>query len=155
MATTGSTYLDTVAGMVMLGMGAGLAIPATTASVMGSVPPEHTGIGSATNGAFLQIGGALGVAIIGSLLSTRYQGRMTAALASYHVPAAVMHTILGSVGGALEVAGRVGGVLGLELGQAARNAFISGMDLGLPRCCRGRDSGRPRRARHAARRAAA
>ena len=131
MATTSSTYLDTVAGMVMLGMGAGLAIPATTASVMGSVPTEHTGIGSATNGAFLQLGGALGVAIIGSLLSTRYQGRMTSALAPYHVPVAAMHTILGSVGGALEVASRVGGVLGPELSQTARAAFISGMDLGL------------------------
>ena len=131
MATTGSTYLDTVAGMVMLGLGAGLTIPATTASVMGSVPTEHTGIGSATNGAFLQIGGALGVAIIGSLLSTRYQGRMTRALAPYHVPAAITHTILGSLGGALDVAGKAGGVLGQELSQAARAAFISGMDLGL------------------------
>jgi len=131
MATTSSTYLDTVAGMIMLGVGAGLAIPATTASVMGSVPTEHTGIGSATNGAFLQVGGALGVAIIGSLLSTRYSGRMTAALAPYHVPAVAMHTILGSVGGALDVAARVGGVLGVELSHAARAAFVSGMDLGL------------------------
>jgi len=131
LASPTATYASIVGGMVMLGIGAGLAIPAATASVMGSVPPEHTGVGSATNGAFLQVGGALGVAIIGSLLSTRYQGRMTAALAPYHVPAAVMHAILGSVGGALEVAGRVGGVLGIELARAARSAFISGMDLGL------------------------
>jgi len=130
-ATTGSTYLDTVAGMVMLGIGAGLAIPATTASVMGSVPIEHTGIGSAANGAFLQVGGALGVAIIGSLLTTRYQGRMSSALAPYHVPGAITHAILGSIGGALEVAARAGGVMGVMLGQAARSAFISGMDLGL------------------------
>ena len=42
-----------------------------------------------------------------------------------------MQTILGSLGGALGVASRVGGVLGAELAQLARSAFISGMDLGL------------------------
>lgn len=98
---------------------------------MGSVPTEHTGIGSATNGAVLQLGGALGVAIIGSLLATRYSGRMTAALAPYHVPVPVLNAILGSVGGALEVAARVGGVEGTALVQAAKSAFVSGMALGL------------------------
>lgn len=47
-----------------------------------------------------------GVAVIGSLLNTRYQDTMTSTLAPYHVPHAVMQTILGSVGGALEVAAR-------------------------------------------------
>jgi hypothetical protein len=98
---------------------------------MGSLPAAHTGVGSATNGAFLQIGGALGVAVIGSLLSTRYQDTITSTLAPYHVPHAVMQVILGSVGGALEVASRVGGVLGAQLGHLARSAFASGMDLGL------------------------
>jgi EmrB/QacA subfamily drug resistance transporter len=125
------TYTDTIAGMVMLGIGAGLAIPAATTSVMGSVPAEHTGVGSATNGAVLQIGGALGVGVIGSLLATRYASRVGAAMAPHHVPASVAHVIQGSVGAALEVAGRVGGVLGAGLEHAARTAFVSGMDLGL------------------------
>jgi len=124
-------YSDTLAGMVMLGIGAGLAIPAATASVMGSVPTEHTGVGSATNGAVLQVGGALGVAVIGSLLATRYSDRMGAALAPHHVPPAYMHLIQGSVGAALELAARVGGALGAELAHVARTAFVSGMDLGL------------------------
>jgi EmrB/QacA subfamily drug resistance transporter len=131
LASATATFVDTLPGMIMLGIGAGLAIPAATASVMGSVPAEHTGVGSATNGAMMQIGGALGVAIIGSLLSTRYTGRMTAALAPYHVPGSIMHVILGSVGGALDVAGRLGGTLGAELAAAARSAFVSGMDLGM------------------------
>jgi EmrB/QacA subfamily drug resistance transporter len=125
------TYSDTIAGMVMLGVGAGLAIPAATASVMGSVPAEHTGVGSATNGAVLQVGGALGVGVIGSLLATRYSDRIGVALAPYHVPASTAHVIQGSVGAALEVAGRVGGALGAGLEHAARTAFVSGMDLGL------------------------
>ena len=71
------------------------------------------------------------MAVIGSLLNTRYQDTITSALAPYHVPRAAMQAILGSVGGALEVASRVGGVLGAQLGHLARSAFTSGMDLGL------------------------
>jgi hypothetical protein len=48
---------------------------------MGSLPRGDLGVGSATNGVSIQVGGALGVAIIGSLLSTRYQDQMTTALA--------------------------------------------------------------------------
>jgi EmrB/QacA subfamily drug resistance transporter len=130
-ATVTTIYTGTLAGMILLGLGAGLVIPSGTASVMGSLPREHTGVGSATNGAFLQIGGALGVAVIGSLLATRYQGHVTTALAPYHVPQAALSTILGSLGGALGVAGHIGGVLGAALAHLARSAFVSGMDLGL------------------------
>ena len=130
-ASVGSTYLDTLPGMVMLGIGAGLAMPCATAAVMGSLPQEHTGVGSATNGTFLQVGGALGVAVIGSLLATRYQDQMTAALATYRVPAPVMQAVLGSLGGALAVAAHLGGHLGAALAHLAHTAFMSGMDLGL------------------------
>jgi EmrB/QacA subfamily drug resistance transporter len=130
-ASVGTGYAGTLPGMVMLGIGAGLVTPAATASVMASVPAEHTGIGSATNGTALQLGGALGVAIIGSLLNTRYQGRITAALAPYHVPHTVMTTISGSIGGALGVAAHLAGATGAELALLARSAFVSGMDLGL------------------------
>jgi hypothetical protein len=126
-----TTYVGTLAGMIMLGVGAALVIPSVTASVMGSLPADHTGIGAATNSAFLQVGGALGVAVIGSQLSTRYQGRMIASMAPYHVAGAMQPTILGSVGGALEVAGREGGMVGEMLAGWARTAFMSGMDLAL------------------------
>jgi len=130
-ASAGSTYGDTVAGMTMLGIGAGLVIPSATGSVMGSLPGEHTGVGSATNGTLMQVGGALGVAIVGSLLSTRYQNRMNGTLAPYRIPHQISQTILGSLGGALDVAGRVGGGAAAVLAHLARSAFISGMDLGL------------------------
>ncbi len=130
-ATVTTTYAGTVLGMVMLGIGAGLAFPPSTGAVMGSVPAEHTGVGSATNGSFLQVGGALGVAVIGSLLSTRYQHRLGEALAPHHVPHAIQEVILGSLGSALGVARQVGGLAGQLLAQFARSAFISGMDLGL------------------------
>ena len=130
-ASVGTTFTGTVAGMILLGIGAGLVIPSATALVMGVMPLEHSGVGSATNGAFLQVGGALGVGVVGSLLSDRYQHRLGPALAPYHVPRAVEHTILGSLGAALEVARAVSGTMGDLLGHLARSAFVSGMDLGL------------------------
>ena len=130
-ASVTTTYSGTVAGMVMLGVGTGLVIPSATGAVMGSLPAAHTGVGSATNGSFMQVGGALGVAVIGSLLSTRYQHRITGALAPYHVPHAVEEAVRGSLGSALGVARQIGGVTGQLLAQFAHSAFISGMDLGL------------------------
>jgi hypothetical protein len=104
----------------------------------GRGPPEElrgalgdSGIGSAANAAALQIGGALGVAVIGSVLSARYQDHMTAALVGQHLPAAATHTILGSLGGTLSVAGDAGGAAGAALAQAARTAFMSGNEMAL------------------------
>ncbi len=130
-ATAGSTFLDVLPGMVMLGLGAGLVIPSATGAVMGSLPAAHTGIGSATNSSFMQVGGALGVAVIGSLLSTRYEHRLTAALASRHLPHAISEALIRSLGGALEVARQVGGAAGRMLATAAREAFMSGLGLGM------------------------
>ena len=130
-ASITTTYGETVIGMTMLGIGAGLVFPAGVGAVMTSLPSEHTGVGSGTNGAFVQIGGALGVAVVGSLLSGRYQHRMTTTLAPYHIPHAIEQTIFGSLGGALGVAGHLGGATGELLANFARSAFISGMDLGL------------------------
>ena len=130
-ATVATTFAGTVTGMVLLGAGAGLAIPTATGSVIGSVPVGDSGVASAANTTAIQFGGALGVAVVGSLLDTRYQDQMARALAGQHLPHAVMATVGNSLGGALAVATRVGGAAGALLTQLARGAFISGMDLGL------------------------
>jgi hypothetical protein len=117
--------------MVMVGVGAALVMPSVSASVMNSVPRGNTGVGSATNGTFIQLGGAEGVAVVGSLLSTRYQSLMRQAIAPYHVPSAIANAMLGSIGGALGVAGKLGGATGHLISTTARSSFISGADLGL------------------------
>jgi len=130
-ATVTWTYTALLPGLFLTGIGAALVMPAVSGSVMGSLPRGDLGVGSATNGVSIQVGSAMGVAIVGSLLSTRYQGRMTAALAPYHLPHAIENTILGSIGGALAIAARVGDTTGQLLAHAARAAFISGADLAL------------------------
>ena len=130
-ATVTTTFAGTVVGMVLLGAGAGLAIPTATGSVIGSVPESDSGVASATNTTAIQLGGALGVAVVGSLLATRYQDTMTAALAGQHLSHTAMTAIQSSLGGALAVAARAGGAAGQLLALLARTAFVNGMDLGL------------------------
>ncbi len=130
-ATVATTYSGQLAGTIMIGIGAGFVMPACVGSLMATLPLERAGIGAATNGTFVQLGGALGVAIVGSIMSARYQHLMSATLAGRRLPAAIHQTILGSLGGALAVAEHIGGILGGMLAAAARVAFMSGMDLAL------------------------
>ncbi len=88
-------------------------------------------MGSASNAVALQVGGALGVAVIGSVLSTRYQDHMATALAGRHLPTPATQAILGSLGGALAVAADAGGAAGALLAHAARAAFMSGNQIAL------------------------
>lgn len=129
--STGADFGHALPGLLLLGAGAGLTIAPATAAVIGSLPRERAGVGSATNGTALQTGGALGVAVIGSTLAARYQGTMTSLLAGQSVPPAAAHAITGSLGGALGVAGQVGGPTGAVLAAAARSAFLDGMRLAL------------------------
>lgn len=126
-----TTYADVLPGLMVIGLGAGLLIPTATNSLVGSVPQGNAGVGSATNGVSLQVGGALGVAVVGSVLSTRYQDRMRTMLSGQHVPVVALHAILSSFGGALNVASDAGGMTGKLLAIAARTAFSSGVDIAL------------------------
>jgi len=128
-STSVTSYGNVVPGLLLLGLGAGLLLPTATNSVIGSVPQGESGIGSAINTMSLQVGGALGVAVIGSVLATRYQNHMSATLAGRHLPTGITHTILGSFGGALDVARSAGGATGALLARAARGAFMSGMEI--------------------------
>jgi len=129
--TVHGTYGDAWPAFVMMGAGTGLAFAPCTDSVMGSVPPAQAGVGAATNGASLQTGGALGVGVLGSLLNTRYEDRLTPVLHHYAMPQSIFHLITGSLGGALTVAHQLGGPLGTGLAAVAREAFVSGLDLAV------------------------
>jgi EmrB/QacA subfamily drug resistance transporter len=130
-STAAATYGDVLPGMLIVGIGAGLLLSTATNSLVGSVPREEAGVGSATNGVSIQVGGALGVAVIGSVLATRYQDRMGTVLATRNVPAAIGHQITGSLGGALSVAQAVGGATGAMLADFAKAAFMSGTQTSL------------------------
>ena len=129
--TVHDTYMDVLPAFLLIGLGTGLAFAPSTESVMGSLPVDQAGVGAATNGAALQTGGALGVGVLGSLLNTRYQNQLAPVLAHYKMPASILHLITGSLGGALAVSQKIGGVLGPELANFARRSFVSGLDLAV------------------------
>jgi EmrB/QacA subfamily drug resistance transporter len=104
---------------VMLGMGIGLAMTPATDSIMGSLPLAKASVGSAVNDATRTTGGALGVAVLGSILSSGYRGDMDAVSA----PAAAHD----SLAGALAVAAHAGGSTGERLAATAQQAFVNGM----------------------------
>jgi EmrB/QacA subfamily drug resistance transporter len=129
--TVHDTYMDVLPAFLLIGLGTGLAFAPSTESVMGSLPVDQAGVGAATNGAALQTGGALGVGVLGSLLNTRYQNQLAPVLAHYKMPASILHLITSSLGGALAVSQKIGGVLGPELANFARRSFVSGLDLAV------------------------
>ena len=129
--TVHDTYMDVLPAFLLIGLGTGLAFAPSTESVMGSLPVDQAGVGAATNGAALQTGGALGVGVLGSLLNTRYQNRLAPVLAHYKMPASILHLITGSLGGALAVSQKIGGVRGPELANFARRSCVSGLDLAV------------------------
>ena len=129
--TVHDSYRNALPYFLMIGTGVGFAMAPSTESVMGSLPKAEAGVGSATNDTSMQMGGALGVAVLGTALNMRYQNVMIPILAHQPIPPAIDKVILGSLGGALAVAERVPGHLGVALAAAARHAFVSGMDLGL------------------------
>lgn len=71
-----SSYLTAASGLAVVGLGSGLTFPAAVAALMGAVPEEHAGVGSALNDTIQQTGAALGVAILGSVLANTYTANM-------------------------------------------------------------------------------
>ena len=112
--------------LVVLGFGMGATMAPATEAIMGSLPLAHAGVGSATNDTTRMVGGALGVAVLGSLLSSGYGAGMNGALAGLPGPAAdAAHD---GIGGAVAVADRLGGPAGEALVATAKTAFVSGME---------------------------
>jgi hypothetical protein len=103
-------------------------VPATE-SIMGSLPLAKAGLGSAMNDTTRQVGGALGVAILGSIFASSYATHITSSLAGQ--PRAMVTAAADSIGAALAVGTRVGGAQGAAIVAAAKHSFITAMDRGL------------------------
>ncbi len=120
-ASTPDTGYDLIlAGQVMFAVGMGLLIAPATASIMGSLPPGRAGVGSAMNDTARQVGGALGVAVMGSLAAAGYRNELDDRLTSASVPASALATARESLGAAL-------GVGDGAVAEAGRAAFITGL----------------------------
>ncbi len=109
----------------LAGFGMGLAMAPATEAVMSSLPKDKAGVGSAVNDTTRQVGGALGVAILGSILASAYGDRLTDGLAGQTVPDVARD----GLAGALAVAARQPDGAGAAFAATAKEAFVNGMDL--------------------------
>lgn len=123
-----SGYGHVALGLAILGIGMGTAMAPATDSVMGSLPLAKAGVGSAMNDTTRQIGGALGVAILGSVLASVFSSNMEPFVTQLPPEAAGIAS--DSIGGALSVASQVGDAAG-PLVDAAKAAFVDGMGIAI------------------------
>ena len=83
-AGTDSSYWLVLAGLVLLGVGAALATTPATTAIVSSLPPAKQGVASAVNDAAREVGGALGIAVLGSALADGYGSGVAGAVAARH-----------------------------------------------------------------------
>jgi EmrB/QacA subfamily drug resistance transporter len=128
--STESSYPNLAVALVLLGSGMGLAMAPATGAIMESMPLGKAGVGSAVNDTTRELGGSLGVAVLGSLLSSGYRGGLgqasfTGELAA--LPPALAQTARESAGAALGIADRFSGPAGDVLASLARHSFTDAM----------------------------
>ncbi|MFD5452825.1 MFS transporter [Streptomyces sp. NPDC003470] len=127
-----STYSGFLAPMLLLGLAIGLSVSPATDTIMGSFPESELGVGGGANDTALELGGSLGIAVLGSLLGTAYRDEV-ADLAGDRLPAAALHTAQDSVGGGLAVAEQIartpsaGPQQAQALADAVHQAFAHGV----------------------------
>jgi len=123
---TDASYWHFLAGLLPLGAGMALSGSPATTAIVASLPREKQGVASAINDVSRELGGALGIAVLGSILNTAYRSGVeqhTAAL-----PTALADKARGSLGAAQAIGHRLGSG---DLAGHANSAFVHGVSLAL------------------------
>jgi len=115
--------------LAILGLGLGTAMSPTVDALLGSMPREKSGVGSAAQQTSIQLGGTLGVAMLGSVLYSTYADSVEGSVSGLPIPEAASGAITDSLAAAIQVAQQVGGPAGGQLAEAAREAFVEGMGV--------------------------
>ncbi|MDQ2825653.1 MAG: MFS transporter, partial [Actinomycetota bacterium] len=118
-------YLVIVVALVLLGAGMSLTAAPATGSIMSAVPPAKAGVGSAVNDTTREVGGALGIAVLGSVANAVYRSGIN--LNGLGLPGPVRAAASESIGAATVIAGGIPG--GRELANRAGAAFTNALNL--------------------------
>ena len=125
---TSTAYVITA--LATFGLAGGLGMAPLTDTVMAAVPVDDAGIGSAVNDVTRELGGALGIALIGSLVNGWYRSDIDSALAG-QVPAEVLELARDGVGVATLAAGQLPADLAATVTATANLAFVDAMTSGF------------------------
>ncbi|HTC82239.1 MAG TPA: DHA2 family efflux MFS transporter permease subunit, partial [Acidimicrobiia bacterium] len=122
-------YWHLVIAIVTMAVGMGLSMAPSTTGIMASLPLRKAGVGSAVNDTTRELGGALGVAVLGSLLASKFTAALPASVAA--LPASARAAVQSSLGGALGVAHSLPPAVGGPLAAGAKSAYVSAMSVSL------------------------
>jgi EmrB/QacA subfamily drug resistance transporter len=121
-----ANYPALVLGLVVTAGGMGMVTAPSTGAIVSSLPLNKAGVGSAVNDTTRELGGALGVAVVGSLLSSLYRADLSSRLPRVAAGSAQARS---SLGAALQAAGRLPRPSGVHLASAARASYVHAFDL--------------------------
>lgn len=116
---------NVIVGLVVYGVGFGLIVSAATSAVMIAIPKEKVGDGSAVNLVSRQLGGAIGVAVLGSLASAIYRSKLD--LASFDVTAQQQHKISDSLAGVVAIQHELEPKMAEQIDAMADAAMVDGL----------------------------
>ena len=122
-------FLVLVLGMVIFSSGAAVAMAPATGNIMSAVPPAKTGVGSAVNDTTRELGGALGIAIFGSIVNSAYRGGVD--LGDLGLPAPLAHSAEQSIGAATGIGAQLGGEQGDAVLERAASAFTDAFNTSM------------------------
>ena len=134
MVPTSNGYPVLLAGIIVLAFGMGCVMAPATESVMGSLPREKAGVGSAMNDTTRQMGGALGVAVIGSILAAVYRPGVQSNMSAAGIPQSLIDTAKESVGGAVLRAANAPGVspeTAAQIHTIAVQQYVDGIHIAM------------------------
>ena len=126
-----SSYLSNVLpSMVVMACGLGLTTSPATEAIMGALPVDKAGVGSAVNDTTRELGGTLGVAIVGSVFASLYGPQLLEELQALGLPSSATDAATGSMSAALTVASQAPAELTAGIVDAAKDAFMIGFTRG-------------------------
>ncbi|HEY4610573.1 MAG TPA: MFS transporter, partial [Ilumatobacteraceae bacterium] len=127
----GGSYVPTGIGLLLFGLGAGIAMPPATEMIMSTLPPARAGVGSAVNDTVREFGGVLGVAVIGSVAATSYASSMHHELSRFPNLTGIQRSMVtNNVGAAIDTARDLGAEAN-HMAVVARGAFVESMHTSL------------------------
>ncbi|HLI01544.1 MAG TPA: MFS transporter, partial [Acidimicrobiales bacterium] len=121
-----TAYVHVMWAVLIMGVGMGLVMAPASESIMSTLPPAQAGVGSAVNDTVREIGGSLGVAVVGSLVSAAYRSHVVVT----GLPAGAASAVRGSIAAADRVAAGAG-ASGPAIAAHAHQAFTSAMGTGF------------------------
>jgi EmrB/QacA subfamily drug resistance transporter len=124
-------YPHLLVGFCLVSTGMALVMAPATESIMGSLPPSKAGVGSAMNDTTRQMGGALGVAVLGSIFATVFRPGLTKGAVEAGLTPSQLARAKDSLGGALEVASELPARTAAQLSAVAKTEFVNGLQAAV------------------------